>query len=140
MTCPPPSYCENAEGLFPSPSDSAHTTVEKADASTRVLEFLCVSAVLETEVLLQEWLPRLRLLPMLARHLDSRVGLHLAVLRMIFLSEKIHRSHINVAFVWCQTDRLRSFPLSCHCRRNPTIENVDTFFFAQPDPFVRVCV
>ena len=29
---------------------------------------------------------------------------------------------------------------SCHCRRNPTVENVDTFFLTQPDPFVRVFV
>ena len=73
------------------PSDNAHTTIEEADASTRVPEFLCVSAVLETEVLLQEWLPRPRLLPMLARHLDSWVGLYPAILRMILLPGKFHR-------------------------------------------------
>ena len=36
----PPSYCENAEGLFASPSDSVHITIEEAAASTRVPEFL----------------------------------------------------------------------------------------------------
>ena len=32
-------------------------------------------------MLMQEWLPRLRLLPMLARHRDSWVGIDPAVLR-----------------------------------------------------------
>ena len=71
---------------------------------------------------------------------DSWAGLHLADLRMILLPGKIHRCHINIVFKRRQTDDLRSLSPSCHRRRNPTIENVDTFFFTQPDPFVRVFV
>ena len=77
-----------AEGLFPSPSDSVHTTIGEADASIRVPEFPCMSAVLETGGLLPEWLALLQppLLRMLATcHLNSWVGLQLADLRMVLL-------------------------------------------------------
>ena len=125
----------------PSPSDSVQTTIGEADASMRVPEFLCVSAVLETGGLLPEWLPlpQPRLLRMLSPcHLHSWAGLHLADLRMILLPGKIHWCHINVVSIRRQTEDLRSHSPNCGCWRNPTVENVDTFFFTRPDPFVRV--
>ena len=119
--CPPPSYCEHAEGS----SDSVHTTLGEADASIRVPVFLCVSAVLETGGLPPDWLPLLqpRLLRMLAPcHLDSQVDPLLADIRMVLLPEKIHWCHINIVFIRRQTEDLRSLSASCRCRRNPTVE------------------
>ena len=115
----------------------------EADASIHVPEFLCVSAVLEKEGLSPEWLPLLQpqLLRMLAtRHLESRVGLHPADLRMVLLPGKIHRIHVNVVLIRRQTDNIWPHSPCCQCRINPTVENVDTFLFKQPDPFVRVFV
>ena len=55
---------------------------------------------------------------------------------MVLLPVKIHRCHVNVVFIGRQTGNLRSR----RCRRDPTVEIVDTFFFTQSDPSVRVFV
>ena len=98
--------------------------------------------MLETEGFSPDWLPPLqpRLLRILAPcHLDSWVGLQLAALRTVLLLGKIHGCHINVVFIRRQTEGLRSLSATCRCRRNPTVENVDTFLFTQTNPFT-VCL
>ena len=82
-----------------------------------------------------------RLLRMLAPcHLVSWAGLHLADLRMALLPGRIHPCFINVVFIRRHTEDLRSLSASCRCWRHPSVRNVDTSLFTQPDPFVRAFV